>query len=151
MSVVSKIPREYGYVVLTGVASTFMIQWLTFKVVMARKKYNVNYPTLYSPDNEKFNCVQRAHQNTLEGYPTFLMLLFTGGLQYPKISAAAGMVWIAGKIIYAYGYYSDDINNRRYGSVAYLGLFTMLGCAIGFGVRQLGWLPCNHCMSKFHK
>lgn len=150
MSVVSKIPREYGYVVLTGVASTFMLHWMTFKVVMARKKYNVDYPTLYSPENEKFNCVQRAHQNTLEGYPTFLMLLFTGGLQYPKISAAAGMVWIAGKIVFAYGYYSDDIDNRRYGGVAYLGLFAMLGCAIGFGVRQLGWLPC-HCLSRFHK
>lgn len=146
MAVCSKIPQEYGYVVLTGVASTFLLQWMMYKVVAARKKYKVEYPNLYSLDNEKFNCIQRVHQNTLEGYPTYLMLLFTGGLQYPKICATAGMVWIAGRVAFAYGYYSDDINNRRYGGFGYLGLFTLLGCAIGFGVRQLGWLP-RHCAS----
>lgn len=152
MSIISKLPREYGYVVLTGVASTFLLQWMTYKVVAARKKYEVPYPTLYSKDNDKFNCVQRVHQNTLEGYPTFLMLLFTGGLQYPKTCAAAGMVWIVGKVIYAYGYYSDDINNRRYGAISYLGLLTMLGCSIGFGMRQLGWVPVKRAWTaRFQK
>ncbi|XP_063396569.1 glutathione S-transferase 3, mitochondrial-like isoform X2 [Mytilus trossulus] len=144
MTVVSKLPKEYGYVVLTGVASTFLLQWMTYKVIVARKKYKIWYPTLYSADNEKFNCVQRVHQNTLEGYPTYLMLLFAGGLQYPKTCAAAGWIWIAGKVAYAYGYYSDDLKKRRYGTFGYIGLFTMLGCTIGFGVRQLGWLP-RHC------
>jgi hypothetical protein len=32
-------------------------------------------------------------------------------LLFQKISAAAGMVWIAGKIIYAYGYYSEIDGN----------------------------------------
>lgn len=41
MTVVSKIPQEYGYVVLTGVGSTFLIYWMTYKVVAARKKYKV--------------------------------------------------------------------------------------------------------------
>lgn len=41
MAVISKLPREYGYVVLTGVASTFLLQWMTYKVIVARKKYEV--------------------------------------------------------------------------------------------------------------
>lgn len=41
-----------------------------FKVMGARKKFNVKFPDLYAskdnPDAEAFNCVQRGHQNTLE-------------------------------------------------------------------------------------
>lgn len=36
-------------------------------------RYNVKYPALYAekgtPNADKFNCVQRAHQNSLENLP----------------------------------------------------------------------------------
>jgi hypothetical protein len=38
-------------------------------------------------------------------------------LLFQKISAAAGMVWIAGKIIYAYGYYSDGNFIYRFSNI----------------------------------
>jgi glutathione S-transferase len=38
-----------------------------------RCRYNVKYPALYAdkgtPNADAFNCVQRAHQNSLENYP----------------------------------------------------------------------------------
>eukprot|EP00438_Fugacium_kawagutii_P008434 Skav234480 [mRNA] locus=scaffold1647:338388:339086:+ [translate_table: standard] len=76
-----QLPEEYGYVVLAHCMSWISNMYLTFNVVKARKQYNVSYPALYAPEShthaEKFNCVQRAHQNTLENWaPVQILMVF---------------------------------------------------------------------------
>jgi glutathione S-transferase len=65
-----QVPLEYGYVIGTVGLSHFMNIFLTTKVIAARKKFKVEYPTLYLPHDHKdaleYNSAQRAHQNTLE-------------------------------------------------------------------------------------
>ncbi|XP_054262771.1 microsomal glutathione S-transferase 3-like isoform X2 [Macrosteles quadrilineatus] len=134
------VPREYGYVILVGVGSAFMLVWKGIKVGQARKKFSIPYPTMYSPTNDHFNCYQRAHQNTLENYPQFLMLLFVGGIQHPVLASAAGAVWCLGRIAYAKGYYTGDPKNRMKGSFGYFGLFTLLGLTVKLGLDTLGWV-----------
>ena len=45
----------------------------------------------------KFNCTQRAHQNTLEYLPQVLVLEALLGLQYPIYAASLGMAWNLGE------------------------------------------------------
>ena len=78
--------KDHGYVVLASVGAFVLHMWLSFKVGAARKKYNVKYPAMYSDKEERFNCIQRAHQNTLEGIPFYLSLLFTAGIRHPCVS-----------------------------------------------------------------
>uniref|UniRef100_A0A1B6C1V1 Glutathione S-transferase 3, mitochondrial n=1 Tax=Clastoptera arizonana TaxID=38151 RepID=A0A1B6C1V1_9HEMI len=140
MSTTITLPSEYGYVILVGVGSAFMLVWKGIKVGQARKKFGVNYPTMYSPTNDVFNCYQRAHQNTLENYPQFLMMLLLGGLEHPLISAAAGSTWVLGRIAYARGYYTGDPSKRMQGGFSYIGLLTLLGVTTKLALRLIGIL-----------
>jgi len=47
----------------------------------------------------------------LEGYPQFLFLLLLGGLEWPVVSAGAGVVYLASRIAYAQGYYTGGMLN----------------------------------------
>lgn len=134
------IAAEFGYVILVVVASFFMLMGLGIRVGMARKKFDVKYPAMYSDKDPLFNCIQRAHQNTLEGYPAFLVFLVLGGLKYPTLCALAGALWIVSRVAYAKGYYTGDPAKRNRGAFGYIGLLTLLGCNISLALSLLGWI-----------
>ncbi|EFX85346.1 hypothetical protein DAPPUDRAFT_300290 [Daphnia pulex] len=139
-----EIPSDYGYVVFAGIASGILLAWQSIQVGKMRRRFGIHYPIMYSPETtgngQLFNCYQRAHQNTLENYPLVLMLLFTGGLQYPIPAALGGAVWIAGRVAYSKGYYTGDPTKRMRGSFGYLGLAILFGSSSMFGAKLLGWL-----------
>lgn len=82
------------------------------------------------PKKNVFNCTQRAHQNTLEMLPIYNTLLLVGGLKYPEISAAAGAVFLLGRIAFVSGYTTGDPAKRMRGAFGYLGLITLLGTSL---------------------
>jgi len=128
------LSREHGYAAGVAVSSWFVLQYMGVNVMKARKRYNVEYPALYASDShpqaKAFNCVQRGHQNTLENYPQFLLMLGLGSIQYPLISSIGGAIWLLGRVAYFHGYSSGQPEKRSYGAFAYIGFFTMMGCAI---------------------
>ncbi|NWX43255.1 MGST3 transferase, partial [Steatornis caripensis] len=136
MAVLSK---EYGYVILTGAASFILVAHLAVNVGKARKKYNVEYPTMYSTDPEHgrvFNCIQRAHQNTLEVYPAFLFFLATGGIYHP-VSDTTAQQWAAELTKHIF---VPDPKNRRRGAIGSVALIGLVGTGVCSACQHLGWL-----------
>lgn len=73
------------------------------RVATAHRRFHVPLPaTTGQPDFER---ICRAHINTLEWMPIFLVPLWLTGLYLSDVAAAAlGLVWIGGRIWYFIGY-----------------------------------------------
>lgn len=116
MAVALTVSRWYGLVILTAVFNWFVLLWQMIQVGKARKQHKVNYPILYeSKEPSQFNCVQRAHQNSLEWNASFLAFLFIAGLSTPISSTVAGTVYNIGRIYYALGYYTGNAHKGLWG------------------------------------
>jgi len=124
------LPAEFGYVLFTGIAAFLMALWQGIQVGESRDKFGVPYPEMYSKDNKVFNCMQRAHQNTLENLPQFFFLLLVGGWTHPTLAAAAGACWIVARIMYNMGYSTGNPDGRLTGAYcAFACTLTLLGTA----------------------
>lgn len=122
------LPRSYALVLLTCVMNWFVLMWQALQLAKARKKYDVKYPRMYEgKDGSEFDCVQRAHQNSLEWNPGFLVFLVFSGLFSPISSAAAGVLYNVGRVFYAKGYYAG---NPHCGLWGLYGLFYLVGGTI---------------------
>jgi glutathione S-transferase len=107
---------------MASVAFTaIVVQWMVIKVSKARKDAGVKYPAMTSDADTQeakvFNCIQRAHHNTLENLPIFFTSQLLIAQVYPVTAAAIGLVWAVGRIVYMVGYSSGDPNKRLPGSM----------------------------------
>ncbi|KAM5532236.1 hypothetical protein V8D89_014075 [Ganoderma adspersum] len=133
------LPKEFAYPAAAAVSTFWLLLWQTFRVGRARKAANVDYPQVYAEKAEaaanqaalKFNCVQRAHQNTLESIPMILTGTLITGLKYPVVAASLCGVWTFSKIFYTIGYSTGDPKKRLLGGNSLFGALGTLGLLIG--------------------
>jgi glutathione S-transferase len=101
------MPRYTALVTLLAVAFYF---FLATRVAVAHGKFNVKLPAMIG--NPDFERVVRAHVNTLEWMPTFLVPLWLRAVYLSDVAAAVlGLVWIVGRVLYWNGY-SKAVDKR---------------------------------------
>jgi len=145
------LPRAYGGVVLSCVVlSSFTLLALGMKVGKARKECGVELPEMYAtgdlakkPEGNKFNCVQRGHQQALETYPSFLASCLIGGIRFPVSVTIMGLLWSKARFEWAAGYASGDPKKRYDSKWSKLVWTTLIGafCAAGtVAIEAMGLL-----------
>jgi len=127
------LPVYTPIVTLLAVAFYF---FLATRVATAHGKFDVRLPA--TTGNPDFERIFRAHMNTLEWMPTFLVPLWLCAIYLSDVAAAVvGLVWIVGRAVYFAGY-SRAVEKRLPGffiqSTACLLLF--IGAAAG-AIRHL--------------
>eukprot|EP00803_Ostreobium_quekettii_P000212 evm.model.scf_46EXC.4 EVM.evm.TU.scf_46EXC.4 scf_46EXC:140095-140718(-) len=140
------LPHDYGYVALTVFATAAVVQWMMMCVARERVAVGLQFPKMYcdgdSEAENKFNCTQRGHQNTLETAPMLMAMVAVVGLMHPITASVLGMVYNLGRVVYFLGYRSGEPGKRTPGSL--VGFFAYLGTMVTLvvaGCRVLGVLP----------
>lgn len=98
---------------LITVISLIFYLVVTINVGRARIKYNIMPPQMSGDEN--FERVLRVQQNTLEQLILFLPSLWLFSLLIsPLWGAGIGIIWVIGRILFAWGYY-QAAEKRRLG------------------------------------
>jgi glutathione S-transferase len=128
------MPHYTAIVTLLAIALYF---FFATRVAVAHAKFGVRLPA--TTGNPDFERVFRAHENTLEWMPTFLVPLWLCAIDLSDVAAAAlGLLWIVGRVVYFAGY-SKAVEKRLPGffiqGAACLLLF--VGAAAGIVMRLI--------------
>ncbi|KAG9272259.1 microsomal glutathione S-transferase 2 [Astyanax mexicanus] len=86
-----------------SVMSAFLLGFQARRVGWSRMKHKIMPPAVNGPP--EFERTFRAHQNGVEFFPMFLVVLWASGLFCNEaLAALAGLVYIVGREIYFTGY-----------------------------------------------
>jgi uncharacterized membrane protein YecN with MAPEG domain len=98
--------QPHSWVALTTIAALLVYFWMSIGVARHRSKCGVAAPAMTGDPILERHI--RAHYNTLEWLPIFLVSLWLFAIYWNDLVAAGlGVLWIIGRILYATGYVAD--------------------------------------------
>ena len=98
--------QQHTYVALVTLLSLLTYFWMSLRVPAARAKSGIAAPAMTG--DPALERTIRVHYNPLEWLPIYLVSLWLFALYWnAMVAAAAGAVWIVGRIVYALGYYAE--------------------------------------------
>jgi len=166
-------PKLFAAVLLVNVLGTtcVMIFYLSFGFAgKARGLYGFPLPTMYAATDiylldveakgnligggegaaaerlrkaTVYNCHQRAHQQPLETYTSFVALSLVSGLRYPLLTAIYGAMWCIARVFYSQGYATgnpiDRYNNKLFAMWVWYSLLGLLISTAGAAAAVAGF------------
>lgn len=123
------------YTAIVTLLAVTLYFFMATQVARARVRLGVKHPA--TTGNLDFERIFRAHINTLEWMPTFLVPLWICAVYFSdRAAAAVGLVWVVGRVVYFFGY-SKAVERRLPGffiqSIAWVLL--MIGAIAGIVMR----------------
>ena len=98
--------QSHAYVAIVTLLALLTYFWMGLQVGRARAKSGIAAPAMTG--DPVLERTIRAHYNTLEWLPLFLVPLWLFAIYWSDlIAAAVGVVWIVGRIVYQLGYVAD--------------------------------------------
>lgn len=98
--------QDYGYVAIVSLLALLVYFWMGLQVGRARAKSGIAAPAMTG--DPVLERTIRAHYNTLEWLPLFLVPLWLFAIYWSALVAAVvGLVWIVGRVVYQLGYVAD--------------------------------------------
>ncbi|WP_337185484.1 MAPEG family protein [Phenylobacterium sp.] len=97
---------SHAYVAIVTLLALLTYFWMGLQVGRARGKSGIAAPAMTG--DPVLERAIRAHVNTLEWLPLFLVPLWLFAIYWSDLVAAiVGLVWIVGRILYQRGYVAD--------------------------------------------
>ncbi|KAI0257024.1 hypothetical protein BJV78DRAFT_1159704 [Lactifluus subvellereus] len=114
------VPTGFSWVTASLLSVATLLQWQSLAVGGARRRAKIPYPRAYAEKAEQeaskdamvFNCMQRAHQNTLENAPVIVTTTLISALHYPIPAAVGCGLWTLSRIIYTLTYGTGEPRKR---------------------------------------
>jgi uncharacterized membrane protein YecN with MAPEG domain len=130
-------------VAIVSLLALLVYFYMSLRVGQGRGKYNVPAPAVVG--HPAFERDYRIQMNTLEWLPLFLVSLWLFAVSWNAdlVTAAIGLVWIVGRIVYLTGYAkAPEARSTGFGIQA-LATGVLLFGALG----RIVWLVVQHGLS----
>lgn len=123
--------EQFALTALATIATLFVYFFCMIRVGGARAKHGVKPPSVDGP--EEFQRVNRVHQNMVEQMVMHLPALWLFAAAWGDLWAGLlGLVFAAGRIIYALGYYkAAEKRSVGFGISSLATIVLILGAAAG--------------------
>ena len=96
----------HTFVAIVSLLALLTYLWMGLRVGAARAKCGISAPAMTG--DPVLERTIRAHYNTLEWLPLFLVPLWLFAIYWNDLIAAGlGVIWIIGRIVYQIGYVAD--------------------------------------------